>query len=252
MDKDTAQNYKEKRLQNVWDKYIGPAYTEYKKQDDDASKKVPNYFVPDIKNCDKNEVKYIILVESPHTDEVNPKIKTEERYPLAGDSGKSVAKFLFGEDNAIGELMKNKDEKIPQMAIVNVCNVPLQLVHEENNNDDKNTQKANNKNTQKAINNVKKYRDFDKDLNYVRNNCKVIDELKENLKERLKEYKKSNATIIVCGEFAKAYYYDIKNEKDFSNFKDLYVPHPSRNQWEFIYKHKDDVSILKWLFEKKA
>ena len=132
MDTNKTQKDKDDRLQNVWDKYIGPAYTEYGKKYDGSSKNVPNYFVPDIENCtEKKDVKYIILVESPHTDEVNPETKTEERYPLAGKSGKSVAKFLFGEKTAIGELMKNKDEKIPPMAIVNVCNVPLQLVYKK-------------------------------------------------------------------------------------------------------------------------
>ena len=51
--KKTQEEEKDKRLQNVWFNYITPAYTEYGKQNDDSSKNVPDYFVPDIENCDK-------------------------------------------------------------------------------------------------------------------------------------------------------------------------------------------------------
>ena len=232
----TKKQDKEQNINDLWEKYIKPAYEEYEKECKDS---VPNYFVPDIENCDKKDVKYIILVESPHTDEVNSAENTEDRYPLAGNSGKSVAKFLFDLDDSIGNLIKNNATSIPNTAIVNVCNVPLQLVKKSNDTD---------KNTKETINNV--YNELEDDLKYVRDNCKVIEGLKENLETRLAEYKESNATIIVCGEFAQTYFDGIK--KDFSNFKALYVPHPSRNQWQFVYDHKDDVSILKWLFEDKA
>jgi hypothetical protein len=51
----------------------------------------------------------------------------------------------------------------------------------------------------------------------------------------------------VCGEFAMAYYNEIKN--NFQALKALNVPHPSRNHWQFIYENKDDISTLKWIFK---
>ncbi len=226
-------------IKNLWKKYIEPAYDEYEKKCEDSSKKVPKYFVPDVKNCSEEDVKYIILVESPHTDEVNSGKTTEDRYPLAGNSGKSVAIFLFNQDDSIGKLIKNQAEGLPNMAIVNVCNVPLQLVYNENDNTGENTKET--------INYVKDYDKLEDDLKHVRDKCEVIEGLKNNLNKRLGQYKKSNAIIIICGEFAKAYFDKIKT--NFSNFKALYVPHPSRNHWEFIYKHRDNVSALKQLFE---
>ena len=243
MTKKTTTNSKkpqdtEQIINDLWEKYIKPAYDEYKTECKDS---VPNYFVPDIENCSKKAVKYIILVESPHTDEVNSGKTTEDRYPLAGNSGKSVAKFLFNQDDSIGKLIKNKAESLPNMAIVNVCNVPLQLVYEKSNGDSKNTKKV--------INNVECYNALEEDLKHVRDNCRVIGALKDNLKTRIDAYNES-ATFIVCGEFAQTYFDGIK--EDSSNFKALYVPHPSRNQWKFVYEHKDDVSNLKGLFENRA
>ena len=199
---------KKQKLQDIWLNYIKPSYL-----------KEPKYFVKDISNCNNTEVEYIILCESPHIEEV----EHEPPLPLVGDSGKAIASFLFDENCSIGELIQDKSKiNLPKIAIVNVCNVPLQKIS-HNENDVKNLS-----------------------LDYLRNNCKIIDDLTENLKKRLLPY--SNAqVIVVCGEFAQKYYDRIKD--NFKKVKPLYVPHPSRNHWKFVYEHKDDISVLKWLFE---
>ena len=204
----------EQDLLDIWDKYIEPAY-----------KNKPSYYIEDKSNCANDTVEYIVLCESPHKDEV--KLKT----PLVGKSGTAVSEFLFYNDKkSIGEWIKEDYQKeeskkeLPFMAIVNVCNVPLQKI-------------SKNKRDIKGLN-----------LNYVRDNCKTITKLKDNLKERLSQYTNAR-TIIVCGEFAQAYYDEIKT--NFPVIKPLYVPHPSRNQWRFVYEHKDDISTLKWIFDKK-
>ena len=74
----------------------------------------------------------------------------------------------------------------------------------------------------------------------------MIIELSENLKERIKKYQKARI-IVVCSEFAMAYYNEIKN--NFQALKALNVPHPSRHHWQFIYENKDDISTLTWIFK---
>lgn len=84
------------------------------------------------------------------------------------------------------------------------------------------------------------------DLDYIRENHKIIKELKENLKERILSYNNAEK-IIVCGNFSQKYYEEIKEEIKYLDY--LYVPHPSRNQWEFIYYNKDSILKLKNIFK---
>ena len=219
MSRKTDKEYEEK-LNKIWEDYIAPAY----ENSTDCL-----YYVKDIANCEIDNVEYIILCESPHSDEIEHKDKdgTPQPLPLVGDSGKSVSEFLFGKKKPIGkwiiEDLQKEEKELPHIAIVNICNVPLQKIDE-------------NQNEVKDLN-----------LAYLRDNCKVIPGLRENLKTRLAKYRKAHI-IIVCGEFAQAYYNELKN--NFNTIKSLYVPHPSRNQWQFIYEHKDDIAILKRLFNK--
>ena len=213
--KKSEEEYKND-LNEIWKQYISPAY-------DNPS--TCAYYVKDIANCEKDEVEYIILCESPHKEEVEYKDKAgrPNPVPLVGTSGKAVSNFLFGESAPIGELIDEKNKKcFHKIAIVNVCNVPLQKI-------DQNKDKVENL-----------------ELDYLRDSCKVIIELSENLKERIKKYQKARI-IVVCGEFAMAYYNEIKN--NFQTLKALNVPHPSRNHWQFIYENKDDISTLKWIFK---
>ena len=76
---------------------------------------------------------------------------------------------------------------------------------------------------------------------------KVIDVLKDNLKNRLKEY--SNAkTIIVCGAFADAYFSKIEQDLHIEN--KILVPHPASNHWIIVNKYKDGIIKLNALHQK--
>lgn len=202
-------------LNDIWNQYIAPAY---------SNPGSHQYYVDDIANCENDKVEYIILCESPHAEEVEHKDLdgNTKPIPLVGNSGKSISSFLFEDNTPIGELVVNKSKIISyKLAIVNVCNIPLQEIAQ---NED-------------AIKNLR--------LNYLRDNCKIVRNLSDNLKERLEKYVNAR-TIIVCGEFAQVYYEEIKS--NFPTIKTLYVPHPSRNHWQFVYEHKDDISTLKMLF----
>ncbi len=200
----------------------------------DSSADLPNYYVKDIQNCDISDVEYIFLCESPHVDEVTHVDTNGELHslPLVGQSGKYVSSFLFGLSDPIGELIykdKDKDEHdFKNIAIVNVSNVPLQINDKIGNR----TQAGN------------------LDLEKIRENLTVIKKLRDNLKNRLLSYKKVK-TIIVCGTFAYAYFSAIIDEdkESFKKINIIAVPHPARNQWNFVFDHTADIVKLKHLFE---
>ena len=178
-------------------------------------------YVLNIANCNEADAEYILLVESPHKEEIKKSI------PLVGNTGLSVSKFLLGKTKTpFGELVKNNDSSLngKNIAIVNVCNIPLQII-------DKNKNIVN-----------------ENDLKKFREENKIDESLKKHLYESLNKYT-SAKVIVICGTFAKTYYESIKNKITVTDLKELYVPHPSYNHWDFIFEHKDDISILKWLFK---
>ena len=202
------------------------------------------YHVEDVKNCDNcKEVEYLFILESPHTEEI------KNGYPLAGESGKDVSRYLLNINEPFGKLIKEKKLKEKKIAIVNVSNVPLQPF--------------NTKKDDKEISNIK-------DIDKIKNNLESIrkreisdstigsKKLFELFKKRISEYIENNESlkfIILCGEFVKKYFdYFLKNSKvqvkhiinlnDYES-KILYVPHPSRHQWTFIDKYKINLETLK-------
>ncbi len=185
----------------------------------------PPYYVEDIQNCNPSKVDYILLCESPHKDEVNHLDKEGHSHPipLVGKTGVGVSSFLFHETIPIGELIDNKCKTMPNMAIVNVSNVPLQIIVGCNEN-------------AKELG-----------IESIRENEKVKDFLLNDLKNRLSKYSNTEKTIIVCGGFADAYFSKI--QKDINYHEIITVPHPSRNQWSFVEKHLDDIRRLRKLSE---
>lgn len=94
-----------------------------------------DYVVHNVPRYIADTVRIIFLVESPHTDEV----KRENRYPLAGHSGRNVTEDLMSRgqiqpyididrdrDISIGKLVR--DNRIPWLAIMNVSLLPLQKI----------------------------------------------------------------------------------------------------------------------------
>lgn len=76
------------------------------------------YKVKDL-NIDKVDLEWLFVLESPHNDEI------ENDYPVAGASGKDMAKVLFENnvgDLSLGKLVQDGDSKI---GIMNVSRVPL-------------------------------------------------------------------------------------------------------------------------------
>ena len=186
-----------------------------------------SYFVPDYPKENHEEIKTLFILESPHVDEI------EGRKPLQGSAGKNVSDF-FGLTKPFGEekefLIKHK------IGIVNVSNIPLQLID-----------KKSDKHQVTAI-----------ELNSLRTSKSTNSTLYAFFQKKMKKYKKVD-TFIICGAFAEKYFDKyILDEKKLSIIKKHYqgkikilkVPHPSYGHWQFIEKHKDNLEKLRKLFSE--
>jgi hypothetical protein len=207
--------------------------------DDYLNKNDKTYYVADAINCNLDKVDYLILVESPHYVEV------EFKYPLAGRSGLSMSQHLINDDFEIpfGKLVNDRTEitnmagKKLGIAIVNVSNNPLQVI--EANKDD--------------------VRDIISDLNKIRAGDLINNILIESLKVKLCPFSKNKEMkILVCGVFAQTYFdkylESITDENQECNIRERtkYLPHPSRNHWQFVKRHSENLRNLNEIFILKT
>lgn len=248
-------NHKKNENQENVSNQSGKSIIKYLESEDKSYYVLDTPNEEDIKKLERLD--YLFILESPHTDEV---IK---EHPLAGDSGKAVTKFLLGKDEkqAFGEIVRdsysseaaaakraNSQLNNKKIAIVNVSNVPLQVIE------------ANKEATKDIVGLLESIRKN----SIAQDNFGSVDLFKK-FKTKLATYcdcKKFNdeATIVVCGEFAKKYFNKFllgdKNLKIETNtdllqricddkIQILYVPHPSRNQWQFIDRHRENLNTLK-------
>lgn len=187
------------------------------------------YIVSDISFKD-NISKYIFVLESPHNDEV------KNGYPVAGKSGIDMGKFMgIGVNESFGKYAKDNPDK--DIVIINISKVPLQEI---NNLDDKYKTLLNGvcKLIRSGYKTLGKHRD--KDVNIIE------EKLLEDFRVRFNNINMNNETkIIVCGRFSESYFDNIKNKLNIGESEILYVPHPSRHQWD---KPKGDLLKLKDIF----
>ncbi len=117
-------NHKKNENQENVSNQSGKSIIKYLESEDKSYYVLDTPNEEDIKKLERLD--YLFILESPHTDEV---IK---EHPLAGDSGKAVTKFLFGDKTSIpfGKLVKLNSDllEFKHIAIMNVSNVPLQTV----------------------------------------------------------------------------------------------------------------------------
>lgn len=207
------------------------------------------------------ELDYIFILESPHVDEV------KDGHPLAGKSGEAVANFLLKNDKeeTFGKIVKdsydsdddtkskcaNSPLNNKKIAIINISNVPLQVIEKS---------KEVTKNIVGALEDIRK--------NEITMNKEGAVYLLKKFAIKFKPYCDrigDDTTIVVCGDFARKYFDAISDDKitvekrtetvkkeikkKIDIIKEqkriLYVPHPSRNQWQFIDTHRENLSTLK-------
>ncbi len=110
------------------------------------------YYVQDTAEGYEKDIKILFVLESPHKEEVKTNI------PLVGNSGSDVSAFLYGkeETQAFGKKISNFSSK--KIGIMNVSNIPLQVLKET----DKNTNYNDSKNIYqelKELRNLEKIND---------------------------------------------------------------------------------------------
>ena len=81
---------------------------------------------------DRGGLAVVLLMESPHTDEISP-TNVVDRFPLAGHAGKHVREKLNEwmrtldlPDEAIGKLVHRECDAVRRLSIMNVCRLPFQ------------------------------------------------------------------------------------------------------------------------------
>lgn len=212
------------------------------------SNSLERFLVPD-RGTDRNELKVVLLVESPHTDEVRPPMICN-RYPLAGHTGQYVRNKLVEWREAlelpelpelpIGRLVHEGCDTVQGLGIMNVSWLPFQSdPYTCNNIPDLDTDD---------------FRHRPEWSNYVRRmgtikggpcvlavnrqiaTCRDLDRtITTDLRRRLVTLHRDNpdALLIRCGPVAKAFY-----EKAVT----CYLPHPSHSNWQTLNQRQEQCS----------
>ena len=201
---------------------------------------VESSVVPDLPEGDWGGVKVVLLLESPHTDEV------QAGRPLVGNSGKSVTERLGenvpamrGVARAVGDLVADGDQRVSWLGIMNASRLPLQpsrSTYREENGADRRAD-------------IPAWSEFERCLRYIkprrkkprqekpdrpvteRNEAALLLEraIVKDLQERLNGIPAGNDLLLVCcGELAQRIF---ERTRVRDTIRIAYAPHPARNQW---------------------
>ncbi|MGB8002039.1 MAG: uracil-DNA glycosylase family protein [Anaerobacillus sp.] len=170
------------------------------------------------------QTKLIFILESPHVAEV------KNRVPVAGPSGATMSKKLFGEayTKPLGLLLKkHMEEKMERpsldvVGLLNVCNVPMQKKPYAPADADAANDLLDSFETIRTSNHKPQFKD-DK-LNDVQQFILT------KFQKRLVELTDREVTLVPCGKFAQKFFKlaNVMSEK-WTVVED--VPHPSYNSW---------------------
>ena len=195
---------------------------------------VESSVVPDLPEGDWGGVKVVLLLESPHKDEVRA------GRPLVGRSGVSVTRE-FGENvptmrgvagavdgvvPAFGDLVAQGDRRVSWLGIMNASRLPLQRHAYPANGADHRAD-------------IPAWSEFARCLPYVRGKRPVTERneaallmeraIVRDLQERLDGIPAGNGLLLVCcGEFAQRIF---ERTRVRDTIRIAYAPHPSYNQW---------------------
>ncbi|MGM0369971.1 MAG: uracil-DNA glycosylase family protein [Bacillota bacterium] len=194
------------------------------------------YNVSDVINADMD---YLFILESPHKAEI------KNDYPVAGNSGIEMTKFIYSQDcdDAFGKLVSQVKhyqadyEGLNKFGIMNVSSAPMQ----ESALQDYKLSAV----EEQVLHILEKLRvnyqakthrnsDWNKTKEVVVNNFRT--RLEEVLSNCNPDY------IIPCGKLAQEYIdlVDLENELSMQQKIIYKIPHPSRNQW----RHYDAMDEL--------
>ncbi|MCA0988173.1 uracil-DNA glycosylase family protein [Guptibacillus algicola] len=172
----------------------------------------------------KPSSRLIFILESPHIAEVKYGV------PVAGASGATMAKKLFGQEynKPLGLLLKKHDEdetdrpSLDAIGLLNVCNIPMQ----KRPYDQKDIESA--KALLERFEVIRKYNHKDAFKDEELN--KVQSFILSKFRERLNKLTDVEVTFVPCGRFAQKFFRlaDVTSEK-WTIIEG--VPHPSYNSW---------------------
>ena len=170
------------------------------------------------------KTKLVFILESPHVAEVKNGV------PVAGPSGATMSKKLFGEKygKPLGLLLKTQLEEsksrpsLDVVGLLNVCNIPMQKRPYEENDIDKYDGFFNYLETVRTSNQKSQFKD--EKLNDIQNF------ILNKFQNRLEKLVDRDLTIVPCGRFAQKFFKlaNVSSEK-WTVVED--VPHPSYNSW---------------------
>ena len=198
---------------------------------------VESSVVPDLPTGDWSGVRVILLLESPHTDEV------PRRLPLVGTSGNSVAERLaenipamHGVVGAVGDLVASGDPRVSWLGIMNASRLPLQAPAYLATGADRSAD-------------IPAWDAFARCLPYVRGKrpvterneaallleCAIVDDLQE----RLDRVPTANDRLLVCcGAIAQRV---LERTRRPDGIEVVYAHHPSKRQWQRYANKMQDV-----------
>lgn len=170
------------------------------------------------------KTKLVFILESPHIAEVKHGV------PVAGPSGATMSKKLFGEEynKPLGLLLKKHREdhverpSLDKIGLVNVCNIPMQKRPYSQMDVEKGHDLLNRFETIRKNNHKDSFKE--EELNAVQ------ELILSKFRERLNELTDLEATFVPCGRFAQKFFRLANISSD--NWTVIEgVPHPSYNSW---------------------
>ena len=198
------------------------------------SKSLRRFFVPD-GGTDRKRLKVVLLLESPHTDEVKlPSIS--HRFPLAGRTGEDVYQELrcLGVElpdqlYSIGKLVHQGDRAVRYLGIMNVSPLPFQKGAYESVPVPCGVQDCRcDGSWDSYMECMETIRNGALSLRRECTRCQRMDEeISRDLKRRLESlYRRSRRVLLVpCGKVAAAFYLKAMVP---------YVPHPTHQAWRNV------------------
>lgn len=183
--------------------------------------------------CNTQNLKVVLLCESPHTDETSDD-NIEKRHPLAGDSGKKVTKMLWKHvlckdqstmpDKAIGELVKKKNSCFKYLGIMNASTLPLGLAPYVC------SPPRPFCDVTPLIRILDDFHDIKDPKKSTVPNDGVGRVIRDDLLFRLEKIP-NKALFVLCGNTAQKCFKAAVSEDEYATYKPVCVPHPSYGHW---------------------
>lgn len=200
---------------------------------EDGTGPYAHYYVRDLLGEDARKLELLLILESPHTQEILTKI------PLSGSSGVNATKFLFGGEppsQALGLLVASRHQgRDFRVGIMNVSPVPLQELAK-----DGATGVSLTESERVELSNFRQSKAPFGTIDELR----PTDRIRERFDERLHRASLRPSTqVFVAGKAAQRVWAGRRSERQLTAH---FVPHPARGWWSRA-QVSTDVANLAWL-----